>query len=209
MISICPYSETPPKRPLALSLFAIAFALAGCATPAAVVGGGATAGVAVAQERSVGAAIDDTTIALNINGIWLNHDFELFRHVELEVHEGRVLLTGTVKTPEDRLEAVRLAWRANGVREVINEIQVTDKGGVVNYARDAWITTQLRTKMTFDEKIRGINYNIETVNGVVYLMGIAQDQEELDRVTDYARNIRYVRSVVSHVWLKADPRRAL
>lgn len=184
---------------------AAALALSGCT--AAVVGGGATAGVAIAQERSVGDAIDDATIVATINKLWLEHDWDLFAHVDLSVLEGRVLLTGKVKTPQDRLDAVRLAWRARGVREVINEIKVTDERGVMNFARDSWITAQLRAKLTFDEKVRAINYSIETVDGVVYLMGLAQDQDELDRVTDYARNIRYVRGVTSHVWLKSDPRR--
>jgi osmotically-inducible protein OsmY len=192
----------------AVPVFAlVALGLCACSAPAVVVGGGATATVAVAQERSFGDAIDDTAIVATINKLWLEHDWELFTNIETTVHEGRVLLTGTVKTSQDRLEAVRLAWRAKGVREIINEIEVTEQGGVVNFARDSWITAQLRTKITFDEEIRAINYSIETVNGVVYLMGIAQDQGELDRVTGYARNIRYVRSVVSHVWLKADPRR--
>jgi osmotically-inducible protein OsmY len=196
-------SRTRPVPVFAL----LAFALSACSAPAVVVGGGATAGVAVAQERTVGDAVDDATIVATVNKLWAEHDWTLFTHLDVTVHEGRALLTGNVKTPQDRLEAVRLAWRAKGVREVINEIEVTDRGGVVNYARDGWISAQLRTKITFDETIRAINYSIETVNGVVYLMGIAQNQEELDRVTDYARNIRYVRSVVSHVWLKTDPRR--
>ncbi|MEE9139857.1 MAG: BON domain-containing protein [Alphaproteobacteria bacterium] len=206
MTTVFPPPVASPTRLLAFATLA-ALALAGCATPAIVVGGGATAGVAIAQERSVGDAIDDTTIAVTVDKLWYEHDWKLFANVAQEVHEGRVLITGTVKDPQDRLDAVRLAWRAQGVREVINEIQVTDKGGVVNYARDSWITTQLWTKLTFDETVRAINYSVETVNGTVYLMGIAQDKDELDRVTEYARNIRYVHSVVSHVWLKTDPRR--
>lgn len=185
----------------------MALGLAACSAPAVVAGGTATATVAVVQERSVGDAVDDAVIVAAINKLWFERDPKLFAKLDATAHEGRVLITGNVRTPQDRLEAVRLAWQANGVREIINEIEVTDQSGVLNYARDAWITAQLRAKITFDKEIRAINYSVETVNGVVYLMGIAQDQEELDRVTEYARNIRYVRSVVSHVWLKSDPRR--
>jgi osmotically-inducible protein OsmY len=52
-----------------------------------------------------------------------------------------------------------------------------------------------------------VNYSVVTVNGVIYLMGLAQNQDEIDRVMDYARAIRYVRDVVSHVLVKTDPRR--
>ncbi len=100
---------------------------------------------------------------------------------------------------------MRLAWQAEGVKEVINEIQVTDRGGLVDYARDTWISAQLTTKLLLDKAIKAINYNVETVNGVVYMIGIAQDQAELERATNHARTIPNVAKVVSHVRLKSAP----
>ena len=52
-----------------------------------------------------------------------------------------------------------------------------------------------------------VNYSIETINGVIYVMGIAQSQDELDRVVNHARNISGVQRVVSYVRLKDDPKR--
>ena len=174
---------------------------------AAVVGAGATTGVTVAQERSVGHAVDDTTIHAQVSSNLLQASEKLFIKVGVEVVEGRVLLTGSVPKPEDRVEAARLTWQVNGVKEVLNEIEVNDKSGLIDFAKDTWITTQMRTKMLTDSKISDINYSVETVDAVIYLMGIAQNQAELDRVTTHARNIRGVRKVVSHVILKDDPRR--
>ena len=99
-------------------------------------------------------------------------------------------------------DAVRLAWKVIGVKEVINEIQVTSDSGVIDLARDSWITTQLKSKLTLDNKVLAINYVIETVNGIVYLIGIAQNQGELDRVIAHSRTISYVRQVISHVRVK-------
>jgi osmotically-inducible protein OsmY len=191
---------------LALLATGAAAALQGCVP--AVVGAGATAGVAVAQERSVGAAIDDATIELNVNSALLQKSQALFGQVGVESVEGRVLLTGLVPRPEDRVEAGRLAWTVDGVREVLNEVGVTDKSGLVDYAKDVWITTQLRGKLIGDRTVSDINYSIETVNGVIYLMGIAQSEAELERVTGHARTIRGVNRVVSHVRLKNDPARS-
>jgi len=195
------------RKELAFALFAAgsALALQGCV--GAAVGAGATAGVAIAQERSVGAAIDDTTIQLNINSALLQKNEALFRNVGTEVVEGRVLLTGVVLTPEDRIEAGRLAWTVNGVKEVLNEVAVSDKSSVADFAKDSWITAQLRTKLLGDRLVSDINYSIETVNGTIYLMGIAQSEAELERVTGHARTIRGVQRVVSHVRLKTDPAR--
>lgn len=169
--------------------------------------GGATAGVAVAQERGPGAAIDDNAIAAGINQRWLSYDWRIFRDVSTSISEGRVMLTGEVARQEDKDMAAKLAWEVADVRQVYNEIEVTNDGGAIDYVRDTWISTQLKTDITFDAKIRAINYDIVTVDGIVFLLGIAQDQDEIDRITQYARNVRYVRGVVSHVLLKDDPNR--
>ena len=180
--------------------------LGGCA--GALLGAGATAGIVASQERSVGDAVDDLTIRAGLNEAFFSEDIDLFSDVSFAVVEGRVLLKGTVSEPEDRIRAVKLVWNIAGVREVINEIQVTDEGGVVNFARDTWISTQLKTAILFDKDIQSINYNVETINGAVYIIGIAQSQDELDRVINHARTIAHVRRVVSHVQMKGDPKRA-
>ena len=90
--------------------------------------------------------IDDTAIELQIQHYLLPASDDLFIRVGIEVHEGRVLLTGVVSTPDDRVEAVRQAWQARGVLEVINEVQVSDRAGIADYLRDVKITSQLRSK---------------------------------------------------------------
>ncbi len=183
----------------------LAPALGGCV--GAAVGGGAAVATAAAQERGFRGAIDDTVIRARINDLWLAHSEEMFRVVGLSVVEGRILLTGKVPNAQMRIDAVRLTWKARGVREVINEIKVTGEGGPASYARDAWISAQLKSKILFDKQILSINYSIETVDRVIYLMGIAQNQTELTRAINHARTMAYVKKVVSYVVLKDDPRR--
>lgn len=191
----------------AVAIAALGALLAACSPGAALVGAGATVGLAAAQERSVGHAVDDATIQVQINHLLLQKSERLFTNVGLEVVEGRVLMTGSVPTAEDRVDAVRLAWQAKGVTEVLNELQVTDKSGLMSYAKDVWISTQMRGKLIGDGHIVDINYSVDTVNGTLYLMGIAQDQSELDRAVRHGRTISGVKQVVSHVQLKDDPRR--
>lgn len=181
--------------------------LSGCSTTGVLVGAGATLGITAAQERSMGDAIDDASIRLQLNGVLFNHPSALFEQVSIEVVEGRVLLTGNVARPQDRIEATRLAWTVGGVREVINEMQIADRSSILDDAADLWINTQLRARMLADADVLSINYTIETQNGVVHLLGVAQSEAELTRVTNHARVIRGVRKVVSHVLLRTDPRR--
>lgn len=178
---------------------AAALALVGCSTTGVAVGAGAATAVAASEERGLSGAVSDTAIEAQINALLLQRDFETFRKVGVKSYERRVLLTGQVQRPEMRLDAVRLAWQVRGVKEVINEIEVTDAGGAEAYAHDVWISTQLRSKLLIDKEILSINYSVETVGGTVYLMGFARSSEELARVEAHARNLGYVRRVVSYV----------
>ncbi|MBV8938553.1 MAG: BON domain-containing protein [Alphaproteobacteria bacterium] len=189
-----------------LPVLLVALGLSGC-VPLILGGAGAGAEMA-AQERTPGHTVDDAGIYLKIKERFASAPTnDLFANVEIKVVEGRVLLTGNVDKPESQIEAVNLVWQVSGVKEVINEIQVNDKAGFSNYARDVWISTQVRTKLLFTKGIRSVNYSVITVNQAVYLMGIAQNQEELDRATTVAGTVQYVQKVVSYVRLKDDPRR--
>jgi osmotically-inducible protein OsmY len=177
----------------------LALSLSGCA--GALIGAGATAGVAAYSERGLKGTARDTGTAAKVRTAMVQADDKLFIDVGIEVYEGRVLLTGRVNSEERRAEAVRLAWSVESVKDVINEIHVSESP-LIDIANDSWITGQLSSKMTFDADILAINYSIETVGGVIYLIGIAQSQAELDRVIDHARSIKYVKQVVSHVRIK-------
>jgi osmotically-inducible protein OsmY len=189
---------------LALSLSSLA--LSGC-VGVLFAAGGETAAV-VAQERSVGNAVDDATILLKLKAKFAQQTSkDMLANVEVKSVEGRVLLTGNVDQPQSQIDAVRLTWEVPGVREVINEIQINDKSGFLNYTRDVWISTQIRARLIATKNIRSINFSVITVNQVVYVMGIAQDQLELDKVNHIASTTSYVQRVVSYAQLKDDPRR--
>lgn len=173
--------------------------LSGCV--GAAVGAGAAAGLAVFEERPVATIARDTKISTQLRVALLETSEQHFAKVGIEVFEGRVLLTGAVSSEQMRADAVKLAWKFDGVKAVLNELAVGDPS-LMDTARDGWITAQLTSKMTFDKHVRAINYAVETVGGTVYLIGIAQNQAELDRVVAHARGVGYVRKVISHVRVK-------
>lgn len=179
--------------------------LGGCV--GALVGAGATVGVAAMDERGVEGVARDTGLSTRIRGKWLNYDLETGDTLAVDggitVYNRQAMLTGVVKTEQTRAAAVRLAWEVEGIEKVINELQVGDTS-IKDSARDSWISAQLTSKMTFDKQVASINYEIETVNAVIYLIGTAQNQAELDRVLGYARAIPRVRDVVNHVTVKPD-----
>ena len=121
-------NRTPLYMPLILIVGSLV--LSGCAS--ALVGGAAAVGVAAAQERTVGSAIDDATIEFKIKDLFLEKSDELFTRVSVDSVEGRVLLSGTVRTPDNRVDIARLTWQVDGVKEVFNEVEVGDRGGLID-----------------------------------------------------------------------------
>ncbi len=182
-------------------------ALAGCSPVGAAIGAGAVVGLAAAEERGIGGSAHDLKLRAEINALWFRHDAEMLRALHLQVYEGRVLVSGALAEEPTRDDAVRLAWQPPGVREVINEVEVRPSGGVSEFARDNWIEAQLSGKLLFTKHVQSINYSVESVGGTVYLIGLAQDDAELDRVLQIARNTPYVKKVVSYVLIKGDRRR--
>jgi osmotically-inducible protein OsmY len=187
------------------SLALISLAVSACTPIGMAAGAGATLGIASAKEGGISGAASDLRIKTLISEKWFSYKVDTFRKLNLTVDQGRVLITGIVQSPDDRVEAVRLAWQVDGVKQVINEVRVANGEGVSGYIKDTWITTRLRTAMTFDKNVQAINYSIDTVDGTVYLMGVARTQADLDRAVALARTIPGVKQVVTYVKPMGQP----
>ncbi|MEM9468916.1 MAG: BON domain-containing protein [Pseudomonadota bacterium] len=178
--------------------------LQGCTVTGVAIGAAATTGIAAAQEGGIPGAVSDAVIKAKINDAWLNYNFDTFSKLSTTIDQGRVLITGVVQDPEARVEAVRLAWQVKGVQQVINEIRIAEDAGITGFVKDTWVTSRLRTAITIDRGVQAVNYSIDTVSGVVYLMGYAQNRQELNRVIETARTISGVKQVVSYVKMAGE-----
>lgn len=197
-----------PRLVLSAAAAGLLLSSAACTPVDLALTGAATGAVTASQERGFEGGVSDTQIRTAINYLWLDYSATMYRQLNLQVWEGRVLLTGVIGSEEWRAQAVKLAWQAKGVKEVIDETVVDKSGSTGTFARDQWITAQLKSKLLFEKNVFSVNYSFETVRGVIYMLGVAQDQHELEIVLNHARNIEYVQRVVNHVLLKSDPRRA-
>ena len=72
----------------------------------------------------------------------------------------------------------------------------------MDYADDLVMKTKIKAKLLINKDIFNLNYSVEVVNGVVYLIGIAQNKDELDRVINISENTYGVKNVISYVRLK-------
>ena len=183
-----------------------ALALAGCG-PAILAGTGAVVTRSVIQERSTMDALKDAELKLSLRNRLLKESAGLFGDVTTDVVEGRVVLAGSVPSREQKVTATRIAWETPGVVGVSDELTVAEDAGAIGYLEDAWISNRLRVTLLGDRRVGSVNYNVETVDGVVHLTGLARSRGELQRVLDHAAAIPGVAKVVSHVLTIDDPRR--
>jgi osmotically-inducible protein OsmY len=135
------------------SVLGLGLLLGACTPLGLAIGAGAAVGAAAVQERGIEGTTSDAAIRVEINRLWFEADHTLFSGVYLQIQEGRVLLSGSVPDPETRVQVIELTWRATGVREVINEIEVADDSTWSDYAQDSWIVAQLKSKLVVDQEV--------------------------------------------------------
>jgi osmotically-inducible protein OsmY len=190
--------------PTAIVLLLASIGLSGCAS--AFIGVGTAAVAASTTEKGLSTSVADTQIHAKLTDRFVKTDFSLVTAVDIAVNDGAVLMTGKVKTPEEKILATRLAWEIFGVREVVNELQVTDTSSIKDIAKDLAASATLRSKLITDGNISSLNFSIDVVNGTVYLSGVAANAEEMNRVVAHARNIRFTQQVVNYITLQSDKR---
>ena len=182
--------------------FGSLFFINGCSPVGVLASGGATTMVVAEGDRTLGTVVDDTAIKLSLSAKYLQADSNIFINVNSNIIQGRVLLTGIVDTQEIRIEAVRTAWEIEGVREVVNEIEIGNKTTIKEYANDLWINTQVKTLAAQTIGLRALSYNFETIRGKVYIAGITSRPEQLEKIINSTKTIKGVKEIVNYVIIK-------
>ena len=177
--------------------------LTNCSVPVAT--GVATKAVTVSSsDRSIGEFVDDVLIKTVLKNSYFDQSEKIFFNVDVEVSQGRVLLTGTVDNIDLRIEATRIAWGVKGVQTVINEIQISESDSILDFADDLVISTKVMAKIMLDEDVNSLNYNIETVNKIVYVIGISGSSDEKQKVIDLSKEVFGVEEVVDYITINSE-----
>ena len=126
--------------------------------------------------------------------------------IKTKVLDGRIFLTGKVNNPEEKLQITKAAWETEGVRSVRNDIKIKEEFNFKQSAKDLLITSQLRTAIFLNKKIKASNYNIDTYKKKIFIYGIAITKEERQEVIDEAKSILDVEKVIASIFLVDDLR---
>ncbi len=164
-------------------------------------------GVSIAIDpRSLGTQIDDNIMQKNLGARLLLEDKKYIISITTKVLDGRIFITGKVDDPEEKLKITKMAWETKGVRSVRNNIIIKDEFNFKQSAVDLLITSQLRTALILNKKIKSTNYNIDTYKKKIYVYGIAQSKDEQQEVIKEGKEIPDVERVIASILLVEDLR---
>jgi osmotically-inducible protein OsmY len=164
-------------------------------------------GVSIAFDpRSLGTQIDDSVMQKNLSARMIIRDKSHLVSVSTNVLDGRIFLTGKVENPEEKLQLTKLAWETKGARSVKNDIKIKEEFNFKQSAKDLLITSQLRTAMIFNKKIKATNYQIDTYKKTIFIYGIALTSAERKEVISEAKKIFDVMDVIASIVLVEDLR---
>jgi len=164
-------------------------------------------GVSVALDpRSIGTQIDDSIMQKSLKTRLAIREKSYILSISTKVLDGRIFLTGKVNDPEEKLYITKLAWETAGVRSVKNDIKIKEKFNFKQSAKDLLITSQVKTALIFNKKIKATNYNIDTYKKKVFIYGIAQNSDERKEVIKEAKETLDVAEVIASIFLVEDLR---
>jgi len=164
-------------------------------------------GVSIAVDpRSLGTQIDDTVMQKNLLARLALRDKTYLISVNTKVLDGRIFLTGKVNDPEEKLQITKLAWETKGARSVRNDIKIKEDFNFQQSAKDLLITSQLRSALIFNKKIKSRNYKIDTYKKKIFIYGISLTEDEKQEVINEAKEILDVEDVIASILLLEDLR---
>ena len=164
-------------------------------------------GVSVAMDpRTIGTQIDDSIMQKNLRAKLILIDSTYLLKVKTKVLDGRIFITGKVDTVEEKLKITKLGWEIKGARSVKNDLKIKENFNFKQAAKDVLITSQLRTAMIANKKIKSANYDIDTYKKIIYVYGISQNEVERAEVINEAKKVLDVEDVVISIFLVEDLR---
>lgn len=182
------------KHALSALLLAGTLLLNGCASMI-----GATSDQPIQEDRSsrtTGSLIDDELIEIKalVNIGKASQELQQ-SHISVTSYNGVVLISGQVPSEQAKRLAGSTVSQLNKVRKVHNELQIAGPTSTIVRANDTWLTAKVKSKMLADKDLKAMGIKIVTENGIVYLLGLVENQQA-QRAVDITRNTVGVQKVV-------------
>jgi hyperosmotically inducible protein len=180
----------------AASIIALSAVLYGCNKPS-------TTTSLPPASTTVGTEIDDSVVTTRVKSALLaDADIKSF-DFKVETRKGEVLLSGFVDNQAQLDRASTVAREVAGVKSILNHVSLKGLPTTVGNKVDAGIiTTQVKTALLADAKIKSLDIAVVTRKDEVQLSGFVDNQTQIDRAIEIARGVEGVRTVSNQMSLK-------
>ena len=186
-------------------LLIIVLNLQSCAAP--IIGRvGAIAFSSSAQEKGLGTSINDKVIYVKLRNAIYDWSPSSSENLSLSVDNGSILVTGKLKNIDTKINLTKVIWEVNGVKEVNNQVQISETNNLKNIAKDLASLGEIKARLMASKKLNSLNYSIDVVNNIAYISGIASSEEEISIVTQIAKEARFIKEVQNFVRINKDKR---
>tara|TARA_B100000242_G_scaffold262064_1_gene208234 strand:- start:111 stop:665 length:555 start_codon:yes stop_codon:yes gene_type:complete len=179
--------------------------LQSCAAP--ILGGvGAIAFSSSAQEKGLGTSINDKVIYVKLRNAIYDWDPSVSQKISISVDNGSILITGTLRNIDTKINLTKVIWEIKGVKEVNNKVQISETNNLKNIAKDLASLGEIRAKLMASKQLNSLNFSVDVVNNIAYISGIASNEEEISIVTQIAQEARFIKEVQNFVKVNKDKR---
>lgn len=177
-----------------ISIILILFFTHSCSSISSVVSMVGNAGI---SSKGFKSSLNDsyirTKIVTNISML----DIDNLTNVAVNISKGKVLLTGYIDNYDERLEIVKNVWNVDGVKEIINELKINDSVSLSDRTSDLLLKTKINSQLLFKSGINSNNYNVDVVDGEVYIIGLAENLDEKIEVEKLLSNLEGISKLVT------------
>lgn len=150
------------------------------------------------DERTLGTMVDDSVICTTIKIKMISNEIVKARHIDVDVLNGIVYLTGIVKTSEQKKKATTIAKDVKGVKQVKNQLMI----GQINIAQivnDTLLTTKIRLYLLKDMDILSTNIDVDTHNNIIILTGILSLKKEKEKTLSIVQEVVGDRQIIDNL----------
>jgi osmotically-inducible protein OsmY len=181
---------------MTLRLLAAALALSSLSACAPLVVGGAMVGSAlvVTDRRTAGTQVEDQGIELKAASR-LREAMGDRTHINVNAYNRVLLLSGEVKSEDDKAEAERIARGVENVQRVHNELQVGFLSSITSRSNDLVLAAKVKATLIDAKALQSNAFLTVVERGEVYLMGIVTEREA-NLASELVRGIPKVSKVV-------------
>lgn len=148
-------------------------------------------------KTTVGTEIDDTVMTTKVKSALLRDTGLESLDIKVETRKGVVQLSGFVDSQNQMDRAMAVAQGVDGVSNVDNKIRIKAKDTSVGAKiDDSVITTKVKAALISDPIIKNFDIGVVTRDGEVQLSGFVEDQTQVDRAIEVAREVEGVKNVL-------------